>query len=104
METHNLMAGKRPIYTRENSRYWQCSTYLAGKNRRMTTKEDSLAHAKEIAEDWYLELRGKSRAGQLKSGPTFKQASDRFLLEYETLTVGQRNPRYIQSQKDRLRL
>jgi hypothetical protein len=69
----------------------------------MTTKEDSLAHAKEIAENRYLELRGKSRAGQLKSEPTFKHAAERFLLEYATLTVGQRNPRYIQSQKDRLR-
>jgi integrase len=104
METHDLMGGRLHVYKRENSRYWQCSTYLAGKNRRMTTKEDSLAHAKEIAEDWYLELRGKARAGQLKSGPTFKHAADRFLLEYEALTVGQRNPRYVQSQKDRLRL
>ena len=79
METHDLMGGKLHVYKRENSRYWQCSTYLAGKNRRMTTKEESLSHAKEIAEDWYLELRGKARAGQLVSGPTFKRASILFL-------------------------
>ena len=49
METHDLMGGKLHVYKRENSRYWQCSTYLAGKNRRMTTKEESLAHAKDAA-------------------------------------------------------
>ena len=104
METHDLMGGKLHVYKRENSRYWQCSTYLAGKNRRMTTKEESLAHAKEIAEDWYLELRGKARAGQLASGPTFKRAVDTFLGEYEILTAGQRHPRYVENQRDRLRL
>jgi hypothetical protein len=47
-EHHELMGGKLHVYKRENSNYWQCSTYLAGKNRRMSTKEDSLSHAKEI--------------------------------------------------------
>ena len=42
METHDLMGGKLHVYKRDNSRYWQCSTYLAGKNWRMTTKTDSL--------------------------------------------------------------
>ncbi len=37
-----------------NSSHWQCSTYLAGKNWRVSTKEDSLALAKDFAEDWYL--------------------------------------------------
>jgi hypothetical protein len=40
--THDLMGGKLHVYKRENSRYWQCSTYLAAKNRRITTKEESL--------------------------------------------------------------
>ena len=59
-EHHELMGGKLHVYRRENSGYWQCSTYLAGKNWRVSTKEDSLAHAKDFAEDWYLELKGKS--------------------------------------------
>ncbi len=96
-EHHELMGGKLHVYKRENSRHWQCSTYLAGKNRRMTTKEESLSHAKEIAEDWYLELRGKARAGQLTSGPTFKRAADQFLEEYETITNGQRNKRWVEA-------
>ncbi|MBR0968513.1 site-specific integrase [Bradyrhizobium diazoefficiens] len=94
-EHHELMGGKLHVYKRENSRHWQCSTYLAGKNRRISTKEESLSHAKEIAEDWYLELRGKSRAGQLTSGPTFKKAADQFLQEYETITNGERSETWV---------
>jgi hypothetical protein len=68
-----------------------------GKNRRRTTKEESLSHAKEIAEDWYLELRGKARAGQLASEPTFKRAADQFLEEHETITNGQRSESWVKS-------
>jgi integrase len=103
-EHHELMGGKLHVYKRENSRHWQCSTYLAGKNRRLSTKEDSLSHAKEIAEDWYLELRGKARAGGLSSGPTFKKAADQFMAEYETITQGQRHPRWVQSYEWMLRV
>jgi hypothetical protein len=103
-EHHELMGGKLHIYKRENSRYWQCSTYLAGKNRRTTTKEESLSHAKEIAEDWYLELRGKVRAGGLSSGPIFKKAADQFLAEYEALTQGQRSPLWVKAYQMMLRV
>ena len=65
MNAHTILGGKVHVYRRENSRHWQCATYLAGKNRRVSTKEDSLAKAKDFAEDWYLELRGKARAGEL---------------------------------------
>jgi integrase len=96
-EHHELMGGKLHVYKRENSNYWQCSTYLAGKNRRTSTKEESLSHAKEIAEDWYLGLRGKARNGELTSGPTFKKAADHFLAEYETITQGQRSPQWVKT-------
>ena len=39
MAHHELMGGKLHVYKRPNSRFWQCSTYISGKNRRMTTKE-----------------------------------------------------------------
>ncbi len=94
-ETHELMGGKVHVYRRENSNCWQCSTYLDGKNWRVSTKEASLAHAKDFAQDWYLGLMGKSRAGQLKIGKTFKQAADQFLHEYEAITAGDLHPRYI---------
>ena len=53
-EHHEMMGGKLHVYRRENSGFWQCSTYLNGKNWRVSTKEDSLAHAIDFAEDWYL--------------------------------------------------
>src|ERR1700722_8735543 len=98
------MGGKLHLYRRERSRFWQASTYLAGKNRRISTKEESLSHAKDFAEDWYLELRGKSRVGQLKVGKTFKQAADQFLIEYEVITAGERNPDYVEGFGLRLRV
>ena len=103
-EHHELMGGKLHVYRRENSSHWQCSTYLAGKNWRVSTKEESLARAKDFAEDWYLEIKGKSRAGVLKVGTTFKQAAEVFLVEYEVITAGERSPKYVVGVQDRLRV
>lgn len=63
-EKHTILGGKVHVYRRENSSVWQCSSYLEGRNRRVSTKEESLAKAKEFAEDWYLELRGKKARGE----------------------------------------
>jgi integrase len=103
-EKHSLMGGKLHVYKRENSDCWQCSTYLAGKNHRTSTKEESLGKAKDVAEDWYLELHGKHKRGEVKNGKTFKQAADQFLREYEIITQGERSPQYVQSHSDRIRV
>jgi hypothetical protein len=68
IRTSHDLGDKVHIYKRLNSSSWQCASYLAGKNRRTTTKGDSLSKAKEFAEGWYLQLRGKLRDGGLKSG------------------------------------
>ena len=91
-----LMGGKLHIYRRKNSRNWQCSTFLAGKNWRKSTKEDSFGYAKTIAEDWYLELKGKMRSGELKIGKTFKDAAEKFLPEYQAITFGERSAKYVE--------
>jgi len=104
MATHTIFGGKVHVYKRENSRFWQCSTYLAGRNRRATTKQESLQLAKEFAEDWYLGLRDKNRQGELISEKTFKQAAKIFEDEYEVITEGQRSPRWVEGHKARLRL
>ena len=101
---HSLMGGKLHVYRRENSGKWQCSPYLAGKNHRVSTKTDSLAHAKQFAEDWYLTLRGKVARGEVKTEKTFKEAAVAFEREYEIITEGQRSPAYVRGHKDRLRL
>src|ERR1700761_9182162 len=103
-EHHLLMGGKLHVYKRENSDKWQCSTYLAGRNWRQSTNTDSLALAKEFAEDWYLTLRGKSRAGEIRTGKTFAVAAEQFLREYPVITQGQRNAKYVQGHDDALRV
>jgi integrase len=101
---HALMGGKLHVYRRENSSQWQCSSYLAGRNHRVSTRTDSLATAKEFALDWYLGLHGKLRSGEIKNEKTFKEAATLYEREYEVITEGQRSERYVQGQKDRLRV
>lgn len=98
------MGGRLRLYKRPNSRFWQCYTYLAGRQWRETTKEESLARAKDVAEDWYLGLKGKHHAGILKEGKTFREAAQQFQREYQVITQGQRNPKYVETQDIRLRV
>ena len=53
-ETHTFMDGKVHLYKRERSRFWQCSTYMDGRNLRVSTKAESLTMAKEFAREWYM--------------------------------------------------
>jgi len=101
---HSIMGGKVHIYKRENTTFWQCSSYMSGRNHRVSTKEQSLALAKEFAEDWYLTLRDKKRSGQLLSEKIFSQAADQFLREFEVITQGERSDRCLQGHEIRLRL
>jgi integrase len=100
-EHHTILGGKVHVYKRPNSSSWQCATYLAGKNRRTTTKEDSLSKAKEFAEDWYLQLRGKLRDGELVNGKPFRDAAKLYLREFDIMTQGQRNATYARGQHAR---
>ena len=104
MEIHRTLGDKVRLYRRREGGTWHCSTYLKGKEWRQTTKEKSLARAKDIAEDWYLELCAKDRFGELRAGKTFAQASQKFEEEYEAITRGHRSPKWVQGHKDRIRL
>jgi len=101
---HTILGGKVHIYQRENSGKWQCATYLNGKNHRTSTKEDSLALAKDFAEDWYLELRGKFRKGELSNEKTFEFAAKKFLEEQAIIVADERSPRWISDYEGRIRL
>lgn len=102
-EKHTILEGKVHLYRRNDSLVWQCSTYLKGKNWRVSTKEESLSRAKEWAEDWYFGLKDKGRRGELVSEKTFKDAADQFIAEYEILTEGERNARWVQDHYRRIR-
>ena len=60
--------------------------------------------AKDIAEDWFLQLRGKHWRGELLSERTFKDAAEQFEREYEVITEGERSPKWIIGHKARIRL
>jgi integrase len=104
MAEHLLMDGKLRVFKRDESPFWQCATFMGGKFRRKSTKEETLAQAKDFAEGWYLDLRGKSRVGELPGGKTFKKAADQFLREYDIITEGHRNRVYVEGHHTRLRL
>ena len=98
------MGGRLHLYKRENSRFWQCSTFIGGRNQRMSTKEEGIGQAKDLAEEWYLELKGKYKRGDLKHGKTFAQAAKQFSREFEIITEGQRNAQYVEGHGRRLKL
>ncbi len=102
MCNHTLMGGKLSLYKRKRSNYWQCAAFFGGKNHRVSSKEESLSKAKDVAEDWYLELMGKHKRGELRYGKSFKVAAVQFLREYEIITQGQRNQKYVDMQRLRL--
>ena len=104
METHQILNGKVQLYRRGDSRNWQCAASVGGKQRRATTKRDSISLATEFAEDWYLELRGKDKVGILLSERSFAQAAAQFLREYEIITEGERSQKWTDGHEIRLRV
>lgn len=101
-EIHNIMGGKVRLYRRPNSNKWQCATSLNGQEQRSSTRCESLSKAKDVAEDWYLELRGKARTGELRGGKKFKFVAELFWKEYPVVTEGQRSELYTQMHRERL--
>ncbi|MFZ1934136.1 MAG: hypothetical protein WAU84_10335, partial [Thermoguttaceae bacterium] len=104
MTSHEFLGGKIQLYRRGRSSYWQCSASVGGKQRRASTRETSLELARHVAEDWYLTLRGKDRAGLLKTERSFAEVAKQFLKEYEIITEGQRSPRWVEGHGIRLRV
>lgn len=131
IESHILMDGRLHVYKREGSRFWQCATYLGSRNHRQTTKEESLAAAKDFARDWYMErcveerqrrrggiplINGPAQLAALEPvpvvetrrrpkpvGPSFEDAAKAFTSEFEVITMGERNAGYVASKSDIIR-
>lgn len=101
---HEILGGKVQVYKRDGTSHWHCSASLNGKQLRVTTKQESLEQAKDFAEDWYLELRGKLKRGELTSGKTFREAAERFLCEYGVITQGRRSPGTVAMYREKLDL
>jgi integrase len=100
MSTHSILGGKVRLYRRGEGSSWHCAAYYRGREHRKSTKEESLELAQEKAEDWYLELRGKARAGlPTTEGKAFGAAADTFMSDYEASVEGQRSDRWINEHK-----
>lgn len=100
MSTHTILGGKVRLYRRGDGPSWHCAAYYKGREHRKSTKEDNLELAQEKAEDWYLELRGKARAGlPTVGGKPFGAAADAFMIDYEASVEGQRSPKWIAEHK-----
>ena len=120
-----ILDGKVHIYRRPNSRYWQCSVYLGGRNYRQSTHHEALDPAIQFAREWALDRMAEERlcgaeqsvrlwgrdlpavlpkARSSRPEKRFRHAASEFLNEFEALTRGERNPRYVASKARILRL
>lgn len=104
MERHRILGDKVALYRRRDGGVWHAYTFLEGKEWRQTTKQTSLAKAKDVATDWYMTLTAKGHYGELKAGKSFKEVARVFEAEYEATTQGHRSPKWVQGHKDRIRL
>lgn len=106
---HEILGGKVQLYRRPGGRFWQCSASMGGVQHRATTKMEGIGQAEEAAEEWYLELRGQFKRGELgklvnvNAEKTFRDAAEQFLHEFPIITEGQRNPIYVKGHERRLR-
>lgn len=133
-ESYKLMDGRLFVYRRPNTKYWQCSTYIRGRNYRQTTKEDNLAHAKAFAKAWFMELHvedrrqrsggtsllldglvevtspasspqpDRRRRAPSTNAVTFRQVSEIFKAEYTAITQGERNEKYVAQKEDQIKV
>ncbi len=104
MERHKILGGLVTLYRRPNSNKWYCSTTLNGKEWRKSTQEDSLAKAKDVANDWFIDLQNQKRDGVLGTTKSFTEAAKKFAEEYQTITVGSRSPKWVRGHMDRIRI
>jgi hypothetical protein len=92
VESHVLMDGALHVYKREGSRFWQCATYLGSRNHRQTTKETSLAAAKDFARDWYMERCVEDRQRRRGGVPLINGSAQPAVAEPGPAVVGLSRP------------
>lgn len=102
---HEVLGGKVQLYLRPDGRYWQCSCTINGKQYRASTKKEGVREAEDVAEEWYLELKGMFKRGEMVQPlreKTFAEVAEQFLREFSALTEGQRNPKYVKNHRRRV--
>ena len=103
MAAHTMFDGRLQIYRRSDGGPWQAAARVGKRRFRQSLKEESLERAKDLAEEWYLGLRGKLRAGQIAPDErTFGSAADSYLREVRVLAATTRSRLYVESIELRL--
>lgn len=107
MATHTLFDGRLQIYRRTDHGPWQAAARVGGQRFRQTTGEMALDRAKDVAEEWYLDLRGKLRTGRLEplapKEKTFGEAAQAYLREVRVLAASVRSPSYVKNLEMRMK-
>jgi integrase len=104
MERYKILGDQVALYRRSEGGPWHCYTFLNNQEWRKSTKEKSLARAKDVAKDWFNELQAKDHLGELHAGISFAQVAEMFEEEYEATTRGHRSPKWVEGHKSRIRL
>ena len=121
---HAILDGKVQLYLRSGSPNWQCACSVGRRQHRANTGEDGLTRAAAFASDWFRTLTTNDAVGPTAAQPiprpaslagrrvpraaarapqqTFREAASRFMVEFEALTKGQRNPIYVDGHRARL--
>lgn len=107
MTTHTMFDGRLQIYRRAEHGPWQAAARVGGQRFRQTTGEMALDRAKDVAEEWYLDLRGKLRTGRLEplapKEKTFAEAAEAYLREVRVLAASVRSPTYVKNLEMRMK-
>jgi len=97
MTSHLMFDGRVQLYKRPGGKFWQCAARVGGRRFRTSTGEENLDRAKDIAEEWYLTLRGKLRDGEIVPDErTFAEAAEEYVREAKVLAASVRSPKYIE--------
>lgn len=104
MTTHTMFDGKLQLYRRAEGGAWQCAARVGGERFRESTRETDLSRAKDVAEEWYLGLRGQLRAGEIvRKEKTFGEAAEHHMRQARVLAATVRSPDYIEGMELRAR-
>lgn len=104
MAAHTMFDGRLQLYRRKDGGPWHAAARVGKRRFRQSLKEESLERAKDVAEEWYLGLRGKLRAGEIvPSEHTFKDAWEDYIRDARVLASTERSPSYVQNLELRVR-
>ncbi|KDP95316.1 hypothetical protein ER13_04115 [Brevundimonas sp. EAKA] len=103
MTTHTMFDGRLQLYRRADGKTWQCAARVGGERFRESTHETELARAKDVAEEWYLGLRGQLRNGEIvRREKTFGEAAADYMRHARVLAASVRSPAYVKNMELRM--